>query len=309
METKLDQLFKEFLRQCECECVRPATIQSYQDSYRLLIKLVPEIKIPRDLSKDKIIEFFELLRSRKRIIGNGKIVSGVKDSTIRTYWSKLNTFFAWLETEKHINNPLVEMKKPQVYYSDAKALRKEKIERIYTSISLNSQTPLMEARDRLIVSLLFYLGVRKTELLSLRIMDIDTESKLISIQGATSKSKRTRRLPLNHELMNHLKRYLIVRKEYKTEMLLVSLNKDSGITKHGIKHWVRRINKLSGVKFHLHMFRHTFACNLVKNKIDMPKLMMLMGHTDLRMTQRYLRSLDAEDLRGVVNELSIGTAW
>jgi integrase len=47
----------------------------------------------------------------------------------------------------------------------------------------------------------------------------------------------------------------------------------------------------------LHQFRHTFACNLARNNVSAIKLQMLLGHSDLKMTQKYLRSLDVEDVR------------
>jgi integrase len=151
--------------------------------------------------------------------------------------------------------------------------------------------------------------MRKTELLSLKVTDVDISEKMITIRAETSKSKKTRRIPINENLLRDLKKYYEARRNKKTEMLIVSTQKDSGLTEHGIKHWVDRIKKLSGVKFHLHMFRHTFACNLVKNHIAISKVMMLMGHTDMRMTQNYIRSIDADDLREDIGKMSLEYAW
>jgi integrase len=101
-----------------------------------------------------------------------------------------------------------------------------------------------------------------------------------------------------------LEDYLNQRKDYKTSQLFVSLNTDKGLSIHGLKHWVYRLRKLSGVRFHLHQFRHTFASNLASKGIGAIQLLKLLGHTDLRMTQVYVRSVNAEDLRPVVNILS-----
>ncbi|MBU4480244.1 site-specific integrase [Patescibacteria group bacterium] len=127
------------------------------------------------------------------------------------------------------------------------------------------------------------------------------------IRGATSKSKKNRLLPLNPVLEMHLKDYLTERnkRKYKTEYLLASNNEDTKFTRHGLKHWVNKFVELSGVKFHLHQFRHTFACGLAANGIDSYKLQKLMGHNDLRMTDKYLRSLGVNDFRDEVNRLCI----
>ena len=62
---------------------------------------------------------------------------------------------------------------------------------------------------------------------------------------------------------------------------------------------------LSGVKFHLHRFRHTFTHNLAAKNDSAVKIQKLLGHSDLRMTQRYLRSLTPEDMREDVDRLNI----
>jgi integrase/recombinase XerD len=311
MKTNLNKLFEQYINNCRYSLRRrPETVNSYEEVYKTFQKLMPKVQRTIDLTESNLNEFFKILQTRERIIGKGKKVSGVKDSTIRTYWSKLNSFFVWLKDRDYLEeNPFEKMEKPKADYSDKKALHRKDVERIYTAIALNSKDTLIQTRDTLIISLLFYTGIRKTELISLKVTDIDFQTKMLIIRGETSKSKKTRRIPINEELMRDIKKYREARRKYKTEMLLVSSQHNTGITKHGIKHWVRRINSLSGVTFHLHMFRHTFACNMVKNKISTIKLMMLMGHTDMRMTQRYLRSIDADDLRDDINKMSLEYAW
>ncbi|MCI5108424.1 MAG: tyrosine-type recombinase/integrase, partial [Candidatus Pacebacteria bacterium] len=85
----------------------------------------------------------------------------------------------------------------------------------------------------------------------------------------------------------------------------VSKNGDRGLSEGGLIHWVRKYKKLSGVNFHLHKFRHTFACNLGTQNVSAIKVQKLMGHEDLRMTQRYLRSMTVDDLRDDINRLSV----
>lgn len=250
------------------------------------------------------------MQTRKRIVGRGEVRVGVRDSTIATYHRRLNTFFIWLHANNHIdNNPLENIKRPTENYDDKRALEKSDIEKIYAGIILNTKNPLIMKRDTLIVSILFFTGLRKSELTFLQVRDINLQRKTLTVRGETSKSKRRREIPINPSLMNHLKEYLQERRNYKTERLLVSSNKDAGLTLHGMKHWVKRIIKISGVKFHMHQFRHTFACNLAQNHIGLPNLQMLMGHTDLRMTQRYLRSLGVEHLIDDILKISLDTSY
>ncbi|CAL2093284.1 conserved protein of unknown function [Tenacibaculum sp. 190524A02b] len=308
---KLDDLFNEYIQICEYTLRRrPATIKSYKNSYKHLISLVPDIVYPHHLSETKINMFFKSLQTRKRIVGKDTVKVGVKATTIASYWNKLNPFFVWLEANKHIEkSPLANISKPKEIYENKPAIKKSDVEKLYSSITLHSQSTFLLRRDTAIISTLFFTGVRKTELLSLQVRDIDLESSVITIRGKTSKSKRTRRIPINPILKMHLKDYLKERKGYTSEALFVSNNKDSKLTEHGIKHWVKRMKKISGVNFHLHQLRHTFACNLAKNNISLPNLQKLMGHTDLRMTERYLRSLDVEHLVDDILKLNIDDSY
>ena len=157
------------------------------------------------------------------------------------------------------------------------------------------------------LSLLCFCGLRRGELLGVRFVDVDLERKILLVNGATSKSGRDRKLPIQDFVLLDIEDYLqerLKRGIYTTPFLFASLTQDRGLSKNGLKHWVERLNNLSKVKFHLHQFRHTFASNLAAERVTAPVLQRLMGHTDLRMTDKYLRSLDAEDLRPAANSLS-----
>lgn len=309
MKKDLQQLFNEYTEYCTySKRLRAETIRGYKETFRHFTAMMPEISAPEALSIQAMNQFFKILQLRKRTVGVGTEKIGVKDSTIRTYWSKLNSFFEWLAVNKVIlENPLSKIKPPEVVYDDLPALNRGDIEKIYAAATLHAKNPLMLKRDIAMISVLFFTGARKTELISLQIRDIDIQKGNLIIRGETSKSKRTRQVPINPVLLLHLKNYLSdsARKSYKTQNLFVSNNKDVGLSSHGLKHWVKRLNELSGVRFHLHQFRHTFACNLARGEISVFRLQRLMGHTDIRMTERYLRSLTPEDLRGDIDRLTI----
>ena len=283
--------------------LRPATLNGYKASYVLFRKL-SHVTID-SLTTEAMTNFFSVMQTRVRIVGKGTEKTGVKDSTIATYARKLNIFFEWLVREKRISeNPIKKMPKYRPVYDDAKALRKGDIEYIRTAIENHSTSLLQKKRDRAMASTLLFCGIRKGELLGLQVIDINLERRIMTVSGKTSKSKRTKPLPINISLAMDLEDYLQQRKHLKTPQLFVSLNSDRGISPDGLKHWVNRLRKLSGVRFHLHQFRHTFASNLASNGIGAIQLQKLLGHTDLRMTQVYVRSMTADDLRPAVDGLS-----
>jgi integrase/recombinase XerD len=113
-------------------------------------------------------------------------------------------------------------------------------------------------------------------------------------------------VPINLHLKRNLTDYLGERKKqgYKNQYLFVSSISDHQLTRHGLKHWVEKLCRLSGIKFHIHRFRHTFATNLAMQNVGVVKIQKLMGHNDLKMTQTYLRSVCPEEMHEDVNKLS-----
>lgn len=305
----LQKLFDEYISFCTfTRTLRPQTIIGYKEAFKHFIKLMPSVTTTHSITSENMNYFFKKLQTRERVVGKGEKRVGVKPSTIMSYWRRLNSFFTWLKENGHLDvNPLPKNRPPEPQYNDKKSLSKSELEKILGAIDLHSKNLLILKRDKVIFYLLFYCGLRKGELLSLQIRDMDFTRGKIIIRGLTSKSKRTRELPMHPTLELHLRDFISERnkKGYKSEHLIVSNNNDRKLSVHGLKHWVDRMNKIAGVKFHLHQFRHTFACGLGSQGIGSYKLQKLMGHTDLRMTERYLRSMGVEDLRDDVNRLDI----
>jgi len=287
----LQQLFEEFIKECRFSSgLRPETIRGYSDVFRHFLAIMPEVTNTGSLTTEMITEFFKRLQTRQRIVGRATIKIGVRKSTIKTYWSKLNSFFEWLVQNKSLEeNPLKKIKPPQQVYEDLQALEDRDIHKILAAITLHSANSLTLRRDMAMVSLLVFCGLRLGEFISLEIWDIDLDKQLLTVRGETSKSKKTRYIPMHPTLVLHIREYLKERnkKGYKTEFLLVSSKRDERLGRHGLKHWVKRLNVSSGVKFHLHKFRHTFACNLAKKDVNVFKIQKFLGHTSSNGTEQF----------------------
>ncbi len=309
MDKGLNELFQEYINEClYTKRLRPETIRGYKAVFSLFLKIMPEITSIELLTTPTLIEFFKRIQTRQRIVGRNTIKTGVKKSTIKTQWTKLNVFFDWLHRKDHlVKNPLTEMESPKVSYDDFKRLEDHEINKIYSAITRCSSNLLILRRDTFMVSLLLYCGVRLGEFISIQVKDIDIEKRQITIRGETSKSKKTRTLIMHPTLLFHLKDYLRERniRGQRTEHLIVSNRGDLGLSRHGLKHWVKSIIKKSGVKFHLHQFRHTFACKLDEKNVSAFKIQKMMGHSDISMTQKYVRSMKTEDMGEDISKISI----
>lgn len=307
-KNKLQLLFDEYIKECQFSSrLSFATIRGYTEVFRLFSILMPEITEPRLLTTEMLIEFFKRLETRERVVGKNTIKVGVKNSTINTYYNKLKSFLGWLHSRNLIEeNPINRIKPPELNYGDERALDEDSIRKLYSAITLHSKDALILRRDIAMLSLFVFTGVRSGEFISLEVSNIDFEKKFITVRGQTSKSRRTRIIPIHPTLLYHLREYISERnkRRYQTQYLIVSKNRDQGLTNPGLKHWVKNLQKKSGIKFHVHRFRHSFACNLAKNDVNAAKIQKLLGHSSLDMTMRYLRSISTEDLKNDINRLS-----
>jgi integrase len=204
-----------------------------------------------------------------------------------------------------IESPLKDIKPPRPNYDDFRKLENNDINKIYSAIVRCSTNALMSRRDTMMISILLFCGLRKGELIALRVNDLDLIKNEITVRAETSKSKKTRVLTMHPTLVLHVKDYLKARKNLKTEYLIVALKGDNGLTPHGLKHWVKSLIVKSGVKFHLHQFRHTFACKLCEANVNVFKVQKMMGHIDVAMTMRYARSMRTEDMIDDIGKISI----
>lgn len=308
MKKELVEIFEDCVDEWKFTTrLRPETIRGYKAVFELFLRTMPEVVVIDDLTPEMLNEYFKRIETRKRIVGRNTFKSGVKKTTIKTHWSKLNVFFKWLKENGHLEeNPLKGIKPPKISYDDFKRIEDNKVNKIYSSVVLRYANAFTTRRDTFMISLLLFTGVRKGEFISLRVSDIDLYKNEITIRKETSKSGKQRTLPMNPTLVMHLKDYLIERNSrgYKTESLITSSKRDWGLSVDGLKHWTGRINEMSGVKFHLHQFRHTFACKLVEGGVNAFKIQKLMGHTSITMTMKYLRSLQTEDMAQDVGKIA-----
>ena len=308
MRKELLQYFQEFIHEKKyVQKIYPNTILGYEHVVALLFKLVPDLTI-ETISTSKLVEFFRRLETRSRVVGKGVIKSGVKKSTVATYWTKLNTFFSWLEMKKIIGtNPLTGIPYPSPSYDNRKYLQKHDIEKIITAIHTGKHTLFTFKRNLALLYLFIFCGLRKEEALNVYVQDIDFERNVLTVRGATSKSKLSRKIPLNSIVINHLKDYLSARRKYTTPYLIVSTARDGKLSPDGLKHLIQSLRVRSKVNFHVHQLRHTFAVNFLKASNNIVKLKMLLGHKNISMTLTYLRCMPVDEMREDVELLSIET--
>ncbi len=307
-------LFRQFIKQMRGSSrKREDTMRGYICTFETFIKLCPEISC-KTINEITVNHFFEKLENRERPVGrlskSGKPTQtkrGVEDSTIATYRSKLNKFFTWLVNRNELKeNPFWRLEYPKVEYGNIKFLNKKEVNKIFFVIGnkIEWKNNFIEKRNMAIFSILLNCGLRKGELINLKITDIDFDDRTLKVRGETSKSKIDRVIPLNSDVFGKIRRYMQERKNIKSDEINLFINeKGEKFKVHGLKHLIEKVKRVSGINCHLHRFRHTFAMNYLAQTGNQFALKQLLGHKDLRMTQSYIRYIPDDSLREGIEKI------
>ena len=213
--------------------------------------------------------------------------------TICRHISSLRNFYKFLLFNNYvennpftlITNPKLEKKLPNfLYYNDL-----EKI------MEVPNQNEKKGIRDELIIELLYATGIRVSELVNIKVKDIDFKEKSIKILG---KGKKERIVLFGNKALELINKYLKTR-EYENEYLILN-NRGAKITERGIRVVLDKIVKQSGVKTHVspHTMRHTFATHMLNEGANLVTVQELLGHENLATTQVYTH-VSNERLRSV----------
>ena len=215
--------------------------------------------------------------------------TNISNRTINRKTSSLKTFYKFLQKTKQIDvSPLAKhqalkvAKRVQVPFSENE---------IKNVLNTNDEMNNFESvRNKLIVELLYSTGMRRSELINLKMMDIDFNNQVVKVLG---KRNKERYIPLLKSVINSLKRYNGFREDIKTNQSYLLL------TKKGKKIYdtlvYRIINNYfsavsSKVKKSPHVIRHSFATHLLNEGADLNSVKELLGHSSLASTQVYTHS-------------------
>lgn len=160
----------------------------------------------------------------------------------------------------------------------------------------------MGLRDRAMIVLLAFCGLRLQELVGLNMTDVDVESRTLRIMGKGSKE---RLVPMNEEAHRSYLLWLQVRNSADKERAVFTNKFGRRLSGRMVEKIVDKYVLLSGVakdKFSPHKLRHTFATMLHNRDVDLVEIQALLGHSSLATTQIYTHT-HAERLRGAVEKI------
>ncbi len=201
--------------------------------------------------------------------------------------SCIKSFYKYLNIEKIIeNNPSNSLFLPKVRKKLPNTLSEEEVD-LLLDIKL---TDMFSYRNKAMLEVLYATGLRVSELVNLKMENIDFESDIIRTYG---KGNKERVIPIGEYAKIYLEKYL---NEYRYQMLkhgnneYVFLNNHGkNMTRQGFFKIIKQIANDAGIKKEIspHILRHSFASHLLKHGADLRTIQELLGHSNVSTTQIY----------------------
>ena len=213
----------------------------------------------------------------------------LKNSSIARKLCSLRSLYAYLNEYIGINNnPFVYIKTPKQSKRIPEFLFQDELDQLFNSIDLNSDEGI---RNRAMLELMYASGLRVSEVVNLKVSDVDYDEEIVHITG---KGDKQRIVPFYPELTPYLRNYQRnVRNKWcpdlKNEYFFLN-QRGKQLTSRGIQYILDKcvINSELNMKVHPHMFRHSFATHLLDNGVDLRIVQELLGHSSLSTTQIYV---------------------
>jgi integrase/recombinase XerC len=223
--------------------------------------------------------------------------SGTSARTANRKITTLKTFYRFLLREKVVDkNPMLKIQSPKVEKRLPVFLEASSMNELLEEIKFD--TDFAGTRDKLILELFYGTGMRLSELIGIKLSDIDFSKQTIKVLG---KRNKERIIPIHHTLTNSIKKYqsALSQIEQKANFLFVN-EAGEQLGRHlvygTVKKYLSLVTTLN--KKSPHVLRHTFATHMLNNGADLNAIKEILGHANLAATQVYTHN-SIEKLKNV----------
>ena len=271
---------------------QPATITGYRVTFKLFQEMT-DIESLGVLSQEMI----------ERFLYDGRLERDWSACTFRSYLKQLRAFCNWcvkrgLISENYTNGidkPPLERRLPQ-------CLSAEQCERIFEyAYHLKYHFKTEGIRNRAILGTMIFAGLRLSEVVNLKRLDVDLKSGTITVRQG--KWNKDRQIPIATRLMYFLQEYAdtLSKTPSRHVSFFSKVNGDIPLQARGVQNICRKVSNRSGVYFTPHMLRHTFATMTYQGSRDIYAVSGLLGHAKVETTMIYTQ-LSLDDKRNSVEQ-------
>ena len=281
---KLSDKNKEILKDYKIELTaiklkkEDTTVESYiEDIYKYLeyIEKNKHIYNALDIDSNSIINYLSYLDK-----------NNYEKSTIVRKITSIKLFHKYLNEKYNIPDVSTKIDKPRVRRKLPNILTIEEVDNLL-NIQLNNA---YDFRNKAMLELMYSSGLRVSELVELKIKDIDLDNGYVKCFG---KGGKERIIPIGEIAVDYLKKYIYgyrdsMKKGYYTENVFLN-NHGKKISRQGFFLIIKEIAKEKKIEKNItpHMLRHSFATHLLNNGADLRTIQEMLGHSSITTTQIY----------------------
>ena len=223
-----------------------------------------------------------------------EIMNGVSKRSCKRRLSALRQFYKFILLRKYIkDDPFIFIDSPKTEKRFPRVLYKEQVLELLNEN--RKRTDELKYRDQAILSILYYSGIRASELVSLTLQDVYLKQRMIRVKKG--KGNKERMVPITDECRLDIEAYLKnsrdklisqTKTDERTPNLILN-NKGLPLTVRGLEFILDSIEQKTGtfVDLHPHILRHSFATHLLENGADLRVIQELLGHENINATQIY----------------------
>jgi integrase/recombinase XerD len=240
-----------------------------------------KVRAATDVTREDVVDFLSNLYKEK-----------LDSRSVARYLVSIRNLYKYLMMEEQVrNDPTENLESPKIRHSLPSYLRVEEVDRLLAAPDLNTAIGL---RDRAMLEVFYSTGLRVSEVLNLRLSDIDMRMGYLRCVG---KGNKERLVPIGRKAIEAVEQYLAhSRPEFARPGMPPPHNQVLFLTRIG-----RRLSRISiwkimhdyGVRLGLrgrltpHKLRHSFATHLLERGADLRSVQLMLGHSDISTTQIY----------------------
>ncbi len=275
----MEQLIVDFIQYLEnVKHASKNTLQAYQNDLKKLQLFLEKQNVH---SVDKISEtnLNSYILTLER--------DGLSPASVSRNIAAMKAFFLYLIKHRQLSlDPSERLRPPKVQKKTPQVLKTDRINQLLLQPDLNTRKGI---RDKAILELLYATGIKVSELITLKLGDVNLTARYI-----TCKEKRERSIPLGKAAKEALEAYLAIRDKafVRKDTDFIFLNSTgTPLSRQGLWKILKAYAKMAGMKeVSPNSLRHSFAAHMLENGADLGSIQEFLGHVDIATTQLYLNT-------------------
>jgi integrase/recombinase XerD len=257
----------------------PNTVSAYRQDLAKFNLFAQKRKLAfADVSRDDLVDFLAALYRQN-----------LESKSVARILVTLRNFFRFSQMNELISeDPSINLESPKIRRSLPGYLRLEDVERL---LQQPDQKTALGLRDRAMLEVLYSTGLRVSELVNLRVNDLDTKVGCVRCVG---KGDKERLVPVGKKALAMVEKYLagarpaLLGKAPAAATLFLN-RRGRGLSRVGVWKILSAYGRRAGLRVALtpHMLRHSFATHLLERGADLRSVQLMLGHSDISTTQIY----------------------